>query len=75
MGIQACHTFEEYQAQRYEAASTIFGPYTLDGYIQEFSRLTRDLVTGTSSSSDPPPPDLSNQLFELMPSNKFDRVL
>ena len=31
-------TFEEYQAQRYEAASTIYGPYTLDGYIQEFTR-------------------------------------
>jgi neutral ceramidase len=24
-------TFEEYQAQRYEAASTIYGPHTLDG--------------------------------------------
>lgn len=27
-------TFEEYQAQRYEGASTIFGPHTLDAYIQ-----------------------------------------
>ena len=67
-------TYEEYQAQRYEAASTIFGPHTLDGYIQEFSRLARDMVTNTPSYSDPPPPDLSDQLFELIPSNKFDRV-
>ena len=27
-------TYEEYQAQRYEAASTLYGPHTLDGYIQ-----------------------------------------
>lgn len=27
-------TWEEYHAQRYEAASTIFGPSTLDAYIQ-----------------------------------------
>ena len=27
-------TFEEYAEQRYEGASTIFGPHTLDAYIQ-----------------------------------------
>ncbi len=27
-------TYEEYQVQRYEGASTIFGPHTLDAYIQ-----------------------------------------
>lgn len=27
-------TFEEYGVQRYEGASTIFGPHTLDAYIQ-----------------------------------------
>ena len=27
-------TFEEYAVQRYEGASTIFGPHTLDAYIQ-----------------------------------------
>lgn len=67
-------TWEEYQAQRYEAASTIYGPYTLDAYIQEFERLTRDLVSGTPSTSTVTPPDLSDVLFELMPSPKFDRV-
>lgn len=67
-------TFEEYQAQRYEAASTIFGPHTLEGYIQEFSRLARDMVAGKPSRTDPPPPDLSAQLFELMPKPKFDRA-
>lgn len=33
-----CATYEEYQGQRYEAASTLYGPNTLDGYLQEFSR-------------------------------------
>lgn len=27
-------TIEEYGVQRYEGASTIFGPHTLDAYIQ-----------------------------------------
>lgn len=27
-------TWEEYGVQRYEGASTIFGPHTLDAYIQ-----------------------------------------
>jgi hypothetical protein len=27
-------TWEEYQVQRYEGASTIFGPHTLDAYTQ-----------------------------------------
>ena len=27
-------TYEEYQIQRYEGASTIFGPHSLEAYIQ-----------------------------------------
>ncbi len=27
-------TFEEYGVQRYEGASTLYGPHTLDAYIQ-----------------------------------------
>ena len=33
-------TYEEYQRQRYEAASTIFGPHTLRAYIEQFMYLT-----------------------------------
>lgn len=44
-------TFEEYQAQRYEGASTIFGPHTLDAYIQVPSPPTR--------CTPPPPPPCS----------------
>lgn len=68
-------TYEEYQAQRYEAASTIYGPHTLEGYIQEFSRLAKDLVSGQPSVAGPSPPDFTEQLLQLMPEPRFDRVV
>ena len=37
-------TFEEYQRQRYEAASTIYGPYTLDAYLQQYRYLTAKIL-------------------------------
>lgn len=67
-------TYEEYQAQRYEAASTIFGPYTLDGYIQEFSRIAKDMASGQPSAPGPNPPDLGDKLIQLMPEARFDRI-
>ena len=47
-------TFEEYQAQRYEGASTIFGPHTLDAYIQVPSPPTR--CAPAPAPLLPPPP-------------------
>ena len=35
-------TYEEYQMQRYEGASTIFGPHTLEGYIKALNGLSLD---------------------------------
>lgn len=32
-------TYEEYQVQRYEGASTIYGPHTLEAYIYKFEKL------------------------------------
>ncbi|GBP78312.1 Neutral ceramidase [Eumeta japonica] len=32
-------TYEEYQVQRYEAASTIYGPHTLDIFLNKFAEL------------------------------------
>ncbi len=32
------------QVQRYEGASTIYGPHTLQAYIQEYSRLAASLA-------------------------------
>ncbi|XP_058099529.1 neutral ceramidase 2-like [Magnolia sinica] len=51
-------TFEEYQIQRYEGASTLFGPHTLSAYIQEFKKLAAALISGLSVEPGPQPPDL-----------------
>ena len=37
-------TFEEYQRQRYEAASTIFGPHTLRAYLEQYAYLTEKML-------------------------------
>jgi len=58
-------TFEEYQAQRYEAASTLYGPHTLSGYIQEFTRIGEDLLHGRSSKTGAPPPDLLSKQISM----------
>lgn len=67
-------TEEEYEAQRYEAASTIFGPHTLAAYLQELSRLAKDLVSGSPSESAPPPIDARDKLVELLPGPMPDRA-
>uniref|UniRef100_A0A671S8Q0 Neutral ceramidase n=1 Tax=Sinocyclocheilus anshuiensis TaxID=1608454 RepID=A0A671S8Q0_9TELE len=37
-------TYEEYQIQRYEGASTIYGPHTLSAYIQRYRGLARAIA-------------------------------
>merc|ERR1719229_1688793 len=39
-------TYEEYQAQRYEAASTIYGPHTLSAYLQQYEILVQAMIQG-----------------------------
>uniref|UniRef100_A0A8C4R6C8 Neutral ceramidase n=1 Tax=Eptatretus burgeri TaxID=7764 RepID=A0A8C4R6C8_EPTBU len=54
-------TYEEYQVQRYEGASTIFGPHSLSAYIQLYTGLARAIVTNTTGSLPPgPTPPLYN---------------
>ena len=60
-------TFEEYQEQRYEGASTIFGPHTLDAYLQEFAKLAEAMVAGNTVPDGPRPPDLSNKQVSFLP--------
>lgn len=60
-------TIEEYQGQRYEAASTLYGPHTLEGYIQEFERIANDLFAGRPTSTDRAPDDLSSRQISLLP--------
>ncbi|XP_050016597.1 neutral ceramidase isoform X2 [Alexandromys fortis] len=68
-------TYEEYQAQRYEAASTIYGPHTLSAYIQLFSDLAKAIATDTvaNMSSGPEPPFFENLIATLIP-NIADRA-
>lgn len=67
-------TFEEYQGQRYEAASTLYGPHTLSAYIQEFERITLDLLEGRESESDNAPRDLGKKQLSLLPPVGPDMV-
>ncbi|XP_047310166.1 neutral ceramidase 1-like [Impatiens glandulifera] len=59
-------TFEEYHVQRYEGASTLFGPHTLSAYIQEFKKLASALVGGRAVEVGPRPPDLLNKQISLL---------
>lgn len=65
-------TFEEYQAQRYEGASTIFGPHTLAAYQQEFTRLVEAMAAGIKPNTTAAPQDLSSKTFNLQPGVVFD---
>merc|ERR1719193_1483597 len=64
-------TREEYTAQRYEGASTIFGPNTLEAYIQNFEDVAASAAAGKSGvkpADQPKPADLrSKQLNFIMP--------
>ena len=51
-------TIEEYQIQRYEGGSTLFGPHTLSAYIQEFKKLVKSMLEGKNVDSGLSPPDL-----------------
>ncbi|XP_041360111.1 neutral ceramidase 2-like [Gigantopelta aegis] len=66
-------TYEEYQIQRYEGASTIFGPRTLDGYIQNFKILAENMATGVPSEPGPNPPNLLSKQLSFLPPVIFDR--
>ncbi|KAF2898983.1 hypothetical protein ILUMI_07192 [Ignelater luminosus] len=65
-------TPEEYQLQRYEAASTIYGPHTLTIYLKLYSRLVESLMKGANFDVGPQPPDLSKNLISLIPPVLFD---
>jgi len=56
-------TPEEYMIQRYESASTHFGPATLPAYQQELAALAGAIADGTPTPSMAAPPDLSESRF------------
>lgn len=65
-------TFEEYEIQRYEGASTLYGPHTLSGYIQEFEKLASALLEGKSIETKLQPPDLLSKQIGLLPPVVMD---
>lgn len=69
-------TYYEYQQQRYEAASTIFGPHTLDAYIQEYNLMAAHLANKKNPLDPGPkePPDYSEDQWELLPGVEYDMV-
>ncbi|NXV45073.1 ASAH2 ceramidase, partial [Uria aalge] len=69
-------TYEEYQAQRYEAASTIYGPHTLSAYIQLYRGLAKAIATNTVQDlpRGPEPPLFNVGNLTLVPALAADRV-
>ncbi|XP_052203621.1 neutral ceramidase 2-like isoform X2 [Diospyros lotus] len=66
-------TIEEYGQQRYEAASTLYGPHTLSAYIQEFKKLAKAMAKGENlPQKGPSPPDLSSVQLSLLPDPSGD---
>ncbi|CAJ0916525.1 unnamed protein product [Ranitomeya imitator] len=69
-------TLSDGSAQRYEAASTIFGPHTLSAYIQQFSGLAKAIAEDTVSElpRGPQPPFFNesdlNSLLPFIPVDK-----
>ncbi|KAG8199020.1 hypothetical protein JTE90_001815 [Oedothorax gibbosus] len=65
-------TYEEYQVQRYEGASTIYGQHTLQAYIEEFERLAKSLCSGKPLPDGPKPASLLDKEISLQPGVIFD---
>jgi len=67
-------TYEEYQYQRYEGGSTLYGPHTLAAYQQLYSQLAIALATKTPYPPGPTPPDLSGKTFSFQPGVIWDEA-
>jgi neutral ceramidase len=65
-------TPEEYQLQRYEGASTHFGPWQAAALVQEFSKLTKALVQNAKVDAGPDPIDYTGPHIDMQPGVWFD---
>ncbi|XP_014475825.1 PREDICTED: neutral ceramidase [Dinoponera quadriceps] len=66
-------TPEEYQVQRYEAASTIYGPHTLTIYLKQYQELVQAAIDGKELPPGPQPPQLlHSNLISLVPPVLYD---
>lgn len=65
-------TPEEYQVQRYEGASTLYGPHTLTIYLQQFGKLTNEMLREKLIDSGPILPDFRDKQMSLNPPVIYD---
>jgi neutral ceramidase len=65
-------TNEEYQVQRYEGASTLFGPWQANAIQQIMANITKAMVQGQQVPVGPVPPDLSGFQITLQTGVVFD---
>ncbi|NEW38878.1 neutral/alkaline ceramidase [Nocardia cyriacigeorgica] len=61
-------TPEEYDAQQYEGASTLYGRYTLCAYQQEFTRLATAFAARQQIARGPAPRDVSGMQPNFVPA-------
>eukprot|EP00008_Paramoeba_atlantica_P014265 CAMPEP_0201492124 /NCGR_PEP_ID=MMETSP0151_2-20130828/32086_1 /ASSEMBLY_ACC=CAM_ASM_000257 /TAXON_ID=200890 /ORGANISM="Paramoeba atlantica, Strain 621/1 / CCAP 1560/9" /LENGTH=730 /DNA_ID=CAMNT_0047878791 /DNA_START=59 /DNA_END=2251 /DNA_ORIENTATION=- len=57
-------TYEEYQAQRYEGSSTLFGPHTLAAFQQQFAYMADAMAAGTCPNNTVEPLDLRGRVIQ-----------
>jgi len=65
-------TNEEYLIQRYEGASTLYGPWQLAAYQQEYAKLALSLIKNSTIDPGTLPTDWSSSLPSLQPGVIFD---
>jgi len=65
-------TIEEYEIQRYEGASTLYGPHTLQAYVNQFAMLACKLMSNQPLDDPLLPPDLTKSLFTLKAGVIYD---
>lgn len=57
-----------------QGASTLFGPHTLEGYIQEFKKLATALAQEIEVAPGPSPPNLLDKQLGFLPGIVADRT-
>ncbi|GFS64964.1 neutral ceramidase [Nephila pilipes] len=67
-------TFEEYQVQRYEGASTMYGQHTLEAYIRQFEMLADHLLLRGDVDPGLEPTNLLEQQLSFKLNVMFDGV-
>ncbi|KAI5756031.1 hypothetical protein M8J77_021515 [Diaphorina citri] len=66
-------TPEEYQIQRYEGASTIYGPHTLTIYISQYLKMAQHLAgTKPLENSSVVPENIKSKVLSLLPNVFYD---